>query len=397
MAVTREVWSVWRTGSLDGMRLERERCAPPGPGEVAIDVRAAGLNLADVFSCLGLYSATPPVPFTPGLEVAGVVEAVGPRRPGDDEGGARWRPGDRVIALTRFGGYATALNADARYVRPLPAAWSFSEGAAFPVQALTAWYALHTLAHVQPGELVLVHSGAGGVGLNALALLRAASAAVVTTVGSEEKRRLLAERAGLEPDRIIVRDRRRFAGQLDEALRAVGAPGFDIVLDAVAGEFFMPAFRRLRPEGRMVIFGASDMMPPGPTVNRLRLLPRYLRRPRIDPMRMISSNRSVMAFNLIWLWERVDRLDALYGPMAAVLTDPPVGRPRVPVVGSPGRAWLDEVGQERGKGRPRQYPTTCRPGIRRKCRAFRVTSLASSRTAAVAMSRSIASVDSPAA
>ncbi len=215
------------------------------------------------------------MPFTPGLEVAGIVEDVGPQRPGEAEGVARWQPGDRVIALTRFGGYATALNADARYVRPLPDAWSYSEGAAFPVQALTAWYALHTLAHVQPGEVVLVHSGAGGVGLNALALLRAAAAAVVTTVGSEDKRRMLADRAGLAPDCIIVRDRRRFAGQLDEALRAVGAPGFDIVLDAVAGEFFMPAFRRLRPEGRMVIFGASDMMPPGPRVNRLRLLPRY--------------------------------------------------------------------------------------------------------------------------
>ena len=217
-----------------------------------------------MFSCLGLYSATPPVPFTPGLEVAGIVEDVGPQRPGEAEGVARWQPGDRVIALTRFGGYATALNADARYVRPLPDAWSYSEGAAFPVQALTAWYALHTLAHVQPGEVVLVHSGAGGVGLNALALLRAAAAAVVTTVGSEDKRRMLADRAGLAPDCIIVRDRRRFAGQLHEALRAVGAPGFDIVLDAVAGEFFMPAFRRLRPEGRMVIFGASARCRPAP-------------------------------------------------------------------------------------------------------------------------------------
>jgi synaptic vesicle membrane protein VAT-1 len=324
MAVTRELWRVERTGSLDDLKIASEPLRPPGPGEVRIAVRAGGLNLADVFSCLGLYSATPPVPFTPGLEVAGIVEAVGPQRPGEADGAARWQPGDRVIALTRFGGYATALNADGRYVRPLPGAWSFSEGAAFPVQALTAWYALHTLADVQSGEVVLVHSGAGGVGLNALALLRAASAAVVTTVGSEDKRRLLADRAGLAPDRIIVRDRRRFAGQLDEALRAVGAPGFDIVLDGIAGVYFMPAFRRLRPEGRMVIYGATDMMPAGRRVSRLRLLPRYLRRPRLDPMRMISSNRSVMAFNLIWLWERVDRLNALYGPMAAVLTEPPV-------------------------------------------------------------------------
>jgi alcohol dehydrogenase len=238
-----------------------------------------------------------------------------------------WRPGDRVIALTRFGGYATAINVDARYLRALPDGWSFAEGAAFPVQALTAWYALHTLARVQPSDVVLVHSGAGGVGLNALALIDACSARAVATVGSESKRGLLSSRAGLAAEQIIVRDRRHFAAQLDDALGAVGAPGLDIVLDGIAGPYFMPAFKRLQPEGRMVIFGASDMMPAGRRTSRLRLLPRYLRRPRIDPIRMMSSNRSVMAFNLIWLWDRVDRLVGLYEPMAAVLRTPPlVGR-----------------------------------------------------------------------
>jgi NADPH:quinone reductase-like Zn-dependent oxidoreductase len=324
---TRHRWLVGRTGSLDDLHLERDTLPPAGPGEVTVAVRAAGLNLADVFACLGLYSATPPVPFTPGLEAAGVVEAVGPEGTPGGPPGHGWRPGDRVIALTRFGSYATAINVDARYLRPLPAGWSFAEGAAFAVQALTAWYALHTLARLQPSDVVLVHSGAGGVGLNALALIDACSARAVATVGSESKRGLLAERAGLAPDRIIIRDRRRFADQLDEALQAIGAPGFDIILDGIAGPFFLPAFKRLQPEGRMVIFGASDMMPAGRRTSRLRLLPRYLRRPRIDPLRMMSSNRSVMAFNLIWLWDRVDRLVGLYEPMAAVLRTPPlVGR-----------------------------------------------------------------------
>ncbi len=324
---TRHRWLVGRTGSLDHLRLERDTSPPPGPGEATVAVRAAGLNMADVFACLGLYSATPPTPFTPGLEVAGVVEAVGGERTPGGPPGSGWRPGDRVIALTRFGGYATAINVDARYLRALPDGWSFAEGAAFAVQALTAWYALHTLARVQPRDVVLVHSGAGGVGLNALALLDACSARAVATVGSESKRLLLSARAGLGPEQIVVRDRRRFPAQLDDALRALGAPGFDIVLDGIAGPYFMPGFKRLQPEGRMVIFGASDMMPAGRRTSRLRLLPRYLRRPRIDPMRMMSSNRSVMAFNLIWLWDHVDRLAALYEPMAAVLRDPPlVGR-----------------------------------------------------------------------
>jgi alcohol dehydrogenase len=318
---------------------------------VTVAVRAVGLNLADVFACLGLYSATPAVPFTPGLEAAGVVEAVGPAPATATSGDAApaWQPGDRVMVLTRFGGYATAINADARYVRRLADGWSFAEGAAFAVQALTAWYALHTLARVRAGDVVLVHSGAGGVGLNALALLHACSATAVATVGSESKRGLLVERTGLAPDRIIVRDRRRFAIQLDEALRGLAAPGFDIVLDGIAGDWFMPAFRRLRPEGRMVIFGASDMMPAGRRTNRLRLLPRYLRRPRLDPMRMMSSNRSVMAFNLIWLWDRVERLAALYEPMAEVLRDPPLVGRSFPFVQAPDALRWMKSGDSVGK------------------------------------------------
>jgi len=349
--MTRERWQVTRTGSLDALRLERDTLPAPGPGEVTVSVRAVGLNLADVFACLGLYSATPAVPFTPGLEAAGVVEAVGPAPatsiPRDVV--PAWRPGDRVIVLTRFGGYATAINTDARYVRQMPDGWSFAEGAAFAVQALTAWYALRTLARVQAGEVVLVHSGAGGVGLNALALLRACSATAVATVGSESKRRLLVERAGLAPDRIVVRDRRRFGAQLDEALHGLAAPGFDIVLDGIAGDWFMPAFRRLRPEGRMVIFGASDMMPAGRRTSRLRLLPRYLRRPRLDPMRMMSSNRSVMAFNLIWLWDRVERLAALYEPMAEVLRDPPLVGRSFPFVQAPDALRWMKSGDSVGK------------------------------------------------
>ena len=194
-----------------------------------------------------------------------------------------------------------------------------------------------------------MHSGAGGVGLNALALAAACSATAVATVGSDSKRGLLVERAQLAPERVIVRDRRRFPSQLDDALGVLGAPGFDIVLDGVAGPYFMPAFERLQPEGRMVIFGASDMMPAGRRTSRLRLLPRYLRRPRIDPMRMMSSNRSVMAFNLIWLWDRVDRLAGLYEPMAAVLRDPPLVGRTFPFGEAPAALRWMKTGESVGK------------------------------------------------
>jgi alcohol dehydrogenase len=289
-------------------------------------VRAVGLNLADVFACLGLYSATPRGAFVPGLEFAGVVDDPGPERPPGEDCPA-FRRGDRVIGLTRFGAYATAVNVDRRYLAPVPATWSFVEAAAFPVQAITAWYALHQLARVQPGEIVLVHSAAGGVGLNALALIAACGARVIATVGRDDKRRFLIERGLLAAPQIIVRDARAFGRQLDAALEAAGSGGFDIVLDGVAGPFFKPAFDRLRPEGRLVIFGAADMMPAGSRPNYLALGPKYLRRPRIDPLAMMSSNRSVIGFNLIWLWDRVERLSAMHEKVSRVLTAPPfVGR-----------------------------------------------------------------------
>ncbi len=359
----REVWRIARAGSLDALRKERETLPAPGPGQVRIDVGAIGLNLADVFACLGLYSATPAGPFIPGLEMSGVVEQAGDVV---EEAAPSFRRGDRVIALTRFGGYATALNADVRYVRPLPEGWSLSEGAAFSVQALTAWYALRDLGRLKAGEVVLVHSAAGGVGLNALALVAASGARAIATVRSEAKRDFLLRHARLAPHEIIVRDRRRFAIQLDEALKASGAEGLDIVLDGVAGPYFFPAFSRLRPEGRHIIFGASDMMPAGSRTNRLALLPRYLRRPRLDPMRLMSSNRSVAGFNLIWLWDRTDRLSGLYDEVAAVLKVPPlVGREFAFDEARSALAWL-KSGESVGKVVLTRTPVGARERIMRQ-------------------------------
>jgi synaptic vesicle membrane protein VAT-1 len=276
-----------------------------------VRVEAIGLNFADVFACLGLYSATPRGPFVPGLECAGIIEAIGPPRDGG-RAPAPSRPrlavGDRVMALTRFGGFATALNADTRYLAPVPEGWTPAEGAAFPVQAITAWYGLVRLGALEAGQTVLVHSGAGGVGLHALAIARAVGARAVATVGRVEKVDVLAAERGLSREQVIVREPRRFGAQLTAALDALGAPGFDVVFDAIGGPFFTPAFSRVRPEGRYVIYGAADFMPSGTRPNWARLAWQYVRRPRLDPLRLIDRNRGVLGFNLIWLFGGADRL-----------------------------------------------------------------------------------------
>ncbi|OGB94244.1 MAG: hypothetical protein A2Z31_09695 [candidate division NC10 bacterium RBG_16_65_8] len=327
---TREVWRMGRAGSLHRLARQTESLSDPGPGEARIAVKAVGLSFADLFACLGLYSATPKGAFIPGLECAGVVEELGPAVPPSGPGEAPvhpLHPGDGVIGLTRFGAYATAVNLDVRYLRPIPPGWTLAEAAAFPVQALTAWYGLIELGAMKRGAGVLLHSAAGGVGLNALAILAGFDARVVATVGRATKRDFLVERYGMRPDQIVVRDRRRFGQQLDGALATLGLEGFDLVFDAVAGPYFRPAYDRLRPEGRLVLYGAADLMPARPRPDYLRLAFRYLRRPRLDPLRMIAENKSVMAFNLIWLWDRADRLPPAYDQLSRFVKKPPfVGR-----------------------------------------------------------------------
>ena len=231
------------------------------------------------------------------------------------------------MGVTRFGGYATAINADLQYLRPIRAGWTFAEAAAYPVQGLTAWYGLGRLGEVERGRVVLLQSAAGGVGLQALAILAATGARTVAAVGAQSKRQWLIDHRGLAPEQVIVRDRRTFGVDLDCALDALGASGFDLVFDAVAGPFFQPAYDRLQPEGRHVVYGAADFMTPGARVNYPRLALRYLRRPRIDPLRMVSDNRSVMGFNLIWLWDRVERLSAGFDALDALIAESPlVGR-----------------------------------------------------------------------
>lgn len=319
--MTRIVWRIDRAGTLSRLTKRVESIDPPGPGDVRVAVHAIGLNFADIFACLGLYSATPKGSFIPGLEFSGVIAARGP------DADPRFAVGDAVFGLTRFGGYVTAINAPTVALRHLPAGWRVADGAAYPVQALTAWYGLVTLGAVERDDVVLLQSAAGGVGLNALTVLEAVGARTVAVVGSTAKRAWLHGERGVPLDRIVVRDRRTFATALDAALAGLGARGFNLVFDAVSGPCFTPAYARLAPEGRHVVYGAADFMTRGVRRNWWHLAWRYLSRPRVDPLQMVSDNRSVMGFNLIWLWEKAPMLAGMFDAMAPVFSAPPhVGR-----------------------------------------------------------------------
>ncbi|MCP4756120.1 MAG: zinc-binding dehydrogenase, partial [Proteobacteria bacterium] len=278
-------WLISKAGSLGRLKRVSDRIPAPEAGEVQIEVKSIGLNFADIFACLGLYSATPEGAFTPGLEFSGIVKAVG------REGGRIGVPhleGDRVMGVTRFGAYATHLNIGCEYVRPLPEQWTFAQGAALPVQGLTAWYGLTELGNLQKGHLVLVQSAAGGVGLQALDVVAKKGALAIAVVGSEDKKEFLMERAFLDSNQIVVRKKGTFHRDLKSVLETHRRNGFDIVFDAVYGRYFKPAYQRLNPMGRYVLYGAADMMTHGDSPNYLSLIPNYLRRPRLDPLAMIT-------------------------------------------------------------------------------------------------------------
>jgi alcohol dehydrogenase len=296
-------------GSLKNLTLLDDTLPSPAPGEVLVSVKAVGLNFADVFAIWGLYKAAPKEAFTPGLEYAGVVEQVGP-------GVTRYSPGDRVMGITRFGGYTTGINIHENYVVPIPADWSFATGAAYLVQSLTAYYGLFSLGALEQGQNILIHSIAGGVGLQGLKIAKATGCFVVGTVGDAAKVEL-ARANGC--DRVLVRGK-NFEQELRDAL---GDRPLHLVFDTVGGRYFSIPWRMLAPMGRMIVVGSSRYATVGNRPNVLHMLRHFLTRPKIDPQMLPEQNRGLFGFNLIYLYERIDLMPPMLRHLETMHLAPP--------------------------------------------------------------------------
>ena len=268
------------------------------PGTVRIRVHAAGINFSDLLARQGLYPDAPKAPCTVGYEVAGVVDAVGP-------GVTTPRVGDRVIATTKFGGQSELVLAPPDAVFPLPAGWTFEQGAAFPVVYLTAHHMLVRVAAAQRGETVLVHSAAGGVGLAVAELGRILGLRVVG-LASPQKHAVMRE-YGVEP--LDSRDPHWF-----EAARHLRPWGYDIVLDAVGGSSWRRGYALLAPAGRLVCYGAQALVE-GPSRNLLKALWRVIRFPRFGPLALMNDNKTVAGVNLGHIWSE----QALLAPQMEAL------------------------------------------------------------------------------
>lgn len=262
----------------------------PGLGEVVIETQACGLNYADGIIRMGLYESAKKLrgyPITPGFEVAGRIAAVG-------EGVDRFKPGDEVIGLTLFDGYASHLKIDVDGVFEKPERLSMAEAATLPTVFLTAWWMIHRQLHPRANETWLVHSAAGGVGSAVLQLGHLAGARTIGVVGAAHK---VDHARAMGATEVIDKSGQEL---WSEAAR-LAPGGIDAVFDANGVETLKESYAHLASTGRLVVYGFHTMLPKSGRLNWAKLALDWLRTPRFNPLNMTVDNKSVLAANLSFL------------------------------------------------------------------------------------------------
>jgi NADPH:quinone reductase-like Zn-dependent oxidoreductase len=296
-----QVVEIAKHGGPDVLRVVERADPALRPGWVRIEVEAAGINFADVMARIGVYPDAPKPPCVVGYEVAGTVVALG-------DGVEELTHGQRVVAGTQFGGYASQVSVPERDCVPLPERLTFEQGAAIPVNYATAWAALVGYGSLQPGERVLIHSAGGGVGVAAIQLARRFGAGEIYGTASPSKH-----------------ERVRQLG-VDEVLdykdvSAKGAlPRFDVILDPLGGHSLRTSYDLLRPGGRLIGFGASGVVS-GAKRNLVSALGTLARMPRFSLVKQMSESKAVIGLNMLSLWKDRTTLEPWIEPLRELLDD----------------------------------------------------------------------------
>jgi NADPH:quinone reductase-like Zn-dependent oxidoreductase len=290
----RQVW-ITRHGPPEVLAVRTAPDPVPGRGEVRIRAEASGINFADVSARMGTYPDAPAPPCVVGYELAGTIDAVG-------EGVAASRIGEAVIALSRFGAYADTVVVPEIQAIGRPAGLDAQHGAAIPVTYLTAYQMIFEVARVRPGDRVLIHQAAGGVGLAAIDLCKIAGAETFGTA-SAGKHDFVRARGLHHPIDYRTRDYET------EVRRIAGEGGLDLVLDPMGGESWRKGLRLLGPNGKLVCFGmsASSTGRERSLVSVARTLARvpWL---EFNPISLMNHNRAVAGVNLGRMWDRAELL-----------------------------------------------------------------------------------------
>jgi len=250
-------WQVHELGEpRDALQWGPAEVPEPGPGQVRVRVHAAAANFPDALLCRGHYQVRPPLPFTPGVEACGTVDAIGP-------GVERLRVGDRVMggAVLPHGTYADVAILAETTTFPAPSSFDDAQAAAFTLAYQTGWFALHRRTRLQAGQTLLVHAAAGGVGSAAVQLGKAAGARVVGVAGGANKAEVV---RGLGADVVVDRTTQDFVEVVKEVTEGRGA---DVIFDPVGGEAFDRSTKCIAFEGSLIVVGFAGGTIPAPHLN----------------------------------------------------------------------------------------------------------------------------------
>ena len=283
---------ITKAGGTEVLQVQEQPSPEVKDGQVKIEVKAAGLNFADIMARMGMYPAAPPTPMTVGYEVSGIVSAVG-------AGVSGFTVGQRVAALCRFGGQASEVVVPELQAIAIPDEMSFEAAAAIPVNYLTAWHCLVWLGNLRKGETVLIHAAAGGVGQAGLQISKLFGAKTIGTASASKHQAL--KSAGL--DEVIDYNTQDFEA---EVLRLTEGKGVHHILDAVGGKSFAKSYRVLRPTGRLYCFGVSDMA--GQSKSLFRMAASVARMPFFHPLKLMTQNKGVFGIDLGALWDEATML-----------------------------------------------------------------------------------------
>lgn len=274
----------------------------PGPGEVLVRIEAIGVNFAEVLSRKGLYGWAPPIPYTPGMEATGTIDALGPAV-------QRRAVGERVIVGAKHGAYAEKIVVPERQAWPALPGFSIEENAAFAVNYLTAWVALIEMARLRPGDRVLVTAAAGGVGTAAVQIATRFGCATVGLAGSDAKLETI---RALGAEAAVNYRGARF----EERLRAAAGPErFDVVLEVVGGGVLRAVWPVLAPFGRVVVAGFASLALQ--RWNPLSWARTWRDLPRADIRSLAPASHGLLATHIGYLLDDPPRLERVWGELLA--------------------------------------------------------------------------------
>src|SRR3954467_875980 len=296
---------ITRHGGPEVLQVQERPDPPVGPGQVRVAVKAAGINFADTLARTGLYPDSPKVPCVVGYEVAGEVESVG-------DGVQASKPGDRVVAGTRFNGQAELVTVRENMVYELPERLSFEEGAAFPVNYATAQAGLVVMGGLKAGERVLIHAAAGGVGISATQIAKRIGAEVFGTASAPKHDAIRAQGV----DHAIDYRTQNFAA---EVRRITGGEGIDVAFDALGPSSFRKDYQLLRPGGRLIMYGASEVQTGAtrsvPTALRTLAKSPFSSMPWWKGLGVMNENKGVFGLNMLAWWDAEAGLDRVIEPL----------------------------------------------------------------------------------